>query len=421
MNAADGQPATVACAPRGPRPRAVGLRPGTLAGLLSVCLFLTSCATLPTPFKRPPPRPGRTTLGTPTVTLPAQNIGNYLIVEARWDRTTTARFLVDTGASVTLVSPAIARRFGAKKPLPVESPRVQVKSADGRFTELESTSLERLVFGQLRFEDVPVLIYDCAPLSSHLGIKIDGVLGFPLFRDTLLTLDYPHSQVVVRRAGATASIPGTTVPVDDSNKTPLVRVRLGDRTFVALIDSGSDATLSLNPVGLAPTFAAPPRPGATATTLTGDRAQQVARLDETLVIAGHELPRPIVELTDELSAIGGGILRHFVVTFDQQHDRVSFHRERSDPIGTPPRRSAGVSFTRTPAYWRVASVIPGSPADQAHMESGDLVTRINGEHVSKWDLRRYEELVASARAITCTVLYGSTEAPTTFDTFELVP
>jgi hypothetical protein len=338
------------------------------------------------------------------ITMPAQSIGNYLIVGAKWDRTTSSNFLVDTGASVTLVSPPIARRYGAKKPIPVETPRVQVKSTDGKFAELPSTTPERLVFGQLRFEDVPVLIYDCAALSAHLGIKIDGVLGFPLFRETLLTLDYPHSRVIVRRANPTAVIPGTAVPSDDSDKTPLVRVRLGDRTFVALIDSGSDAPLSLNPVGLEPQFAVAPRPGATVTTLTGDRSQQVARLAETLAISGYELPRPLVELTDELSAIGGGVLRHFTVTFDQQRDRVIFQRDERNPIATPPRRSAGVSFTRTPAYWRVASVIPGSPADQARMESGDLVTRINGEHVSKWDLRRYEELIATARTITCTLL-----------------
>ena len=36
--------------------------------------------------------------------------------------------------------------------------------------------------------DVDVLIYDCEPLSAHLGVRIDGVLGFPLFRETLLTL-----------------------------------------------------------------------------------------------------------------------------------------------------------------------------------------------------------------------------------------
>jgi len=397
--------------------------PSAVLCLLSavLCLLSAGCAALSSPFRRPPPRPGRTTLGAPLVTLPAQSLGNCLIVEAKWDRGGPYHFLVDTGSSVTLVTPTLAKRYAAKDAPPPDAPRVRVASADGGFTELPATTIQRLDFGDLRFDDVPVLIYDCAPLTAHFGLKIDGVLGFPLFRETRLTLDYPRTRVIVQRANSTALTPGSTVPLDDASKTPLIRVRLGDRTLVALIDSGSDAPFSLNPVGIDPEFAVAPRAGATVSTLTGDRPQQVGRLAETLVLGRYELPRPIVELTDELSTIGGGILKNFTVTFDQQRDRVTFHRDSREPIPAPPRRSAGVSFTRTPAYWRVASVIPGSPADQARMEPGDLVTRVNGEHVAKWDLRRYDQLVATAREITCTLLYGSTEAPTTFATFELVP
>jgi len=391
--------------------------------LLATCavLLLGGCSTLSSPFRRPPPQPGRTTLRAPLVVLPAQTLGNYLIVEAKWDRAGPYHFLVDTASSVTLVTPALARRYAAKDAPPPDAPHIRVKSAEGEFAELPATTLRQIDFGDLRFDDVPALIYDCAPLSAHLGIKIDGVLGFPLFRETLLCLDYPHSRVTVQPAGASALIPGTTLQLDDSNKTPLIRLRLGDHTLIALLDSGSDAPFSLNPVGLDPKYLTPPRSGATVSTLTGDRPQRVARLDDTLVLGDYPLPHPIVEITDELSAIGGDILKHFTITFDQQHDRVTFFRDTRDPIIMPPRRSAGVSFTKTPAYWRVAGVIAGSPADQAHMEHGDLVTRINGEHVSKWDLRRYEQLVASAREITLTLLYGSTEAPTTFETFELVP
>ena len=28
-------------------------------------------------------------------------------------------------------------------------------------------------------------------------MKIDGILGFPLFRETILTLDYPHKRVLL--------------------------------------------------------------------------------------------------------------------------------------------------------------------------------------------------------------------------------
>lgn len=387
-----------------------------LAGLL-----LSGCSVLP--FHREPPRPGQTTLGSPLIILPAETIGNYLIVEVKWDRDGPYRFLVDTGTSITLVTPALARRYPGRFPPPSTAPRVPVKGANGELTELPATSLRRLELGAARFEDVPALIYDCAPLSAHLGVKIDGVLGFPLFRETLLTLDYPGSRVLLQPARTNALVPGTVIGFDDQSKVPLIQVRLGQRTFAALIDSGSDSFFSLNPVGLAPQFAEPPRAGATVgTIIVGDRVERIGRLAEPIAIGNRIFERPIVDLTDELSAVGGGLLRHFAVTFDQEHNRVTFQRDSREPIATPARRSAGVSFSKTPAYWKVAGVIPASPAEGAGIRPGDLVTRINGESVAKWDFRRYEQLVANADELSLTFLNGAAETePKRVRVFELVP
>jgi hypothetical protein len=360
-------------------------------------------------------------MSSPLVLLPAQSIGNYLLIEAKWDRFGPYHFLVDTGSSVTLVTPTLARRYpGRDMPSPGTT-RVRVTGPDGTITELPRSSLRRLELGQALFEDVDVLVYDCAPLSAHLGVRIDGVLGFPLFRETLLTLDYPGSRVVLQPARNSQLVPGTIIAFDDARKTPLITVRLGDRSLVALIDSGSDAVFSLNPVGVTPQFAFGPTVGATVGTIGGDRTQRIGRLGETLAIGDHAFHQPIVELTDELSAIGGGMLKHFTVSFDQMHDRVTFYRSSREPIETPPRRSAGVSFSKTPAYWRVAGVVPKSSAEVEGVQQGDLVTRINGEPVARWDLRRYEQLVASANEITFTFLNGTAESEKQVRVFELVP
>src|SRR5439155_453604 len=134
--------------------------------------------------------------------------------------------------------------------------------------------------------------------------------GFPLFRETLLTLDYPASRVVLQPARNSPLVPGTVIPFDDARKRPLITVRLGDRSLVALVDSGSDALFSLNPVGVAPQFAFGPTVGETVGTLGGDRVQQLGRLAETIGIGDYVFQRPIVKLTDELSSIGGGMLKY---------------------------------------------------------------------------------------------------------------
>jgi hypothetical protein len=389
-----------------------------LLSCVTCLLFLAGCSYIP--FKRQPPPPGRTTLKSQLVELPAQNIGNYLLLEVKWDRSGPYHFLIDTGSSVTLVTPALAKRYPSSLP-PPNTPRVRVTSAEGTITELPAAWLGRLELGDAHFDDVPVLVSDLSAFSAHLGVKIDGLLGFPLFREILLTLDYPGSRVFLRPARSTMLMPGTAIAFDDARKTPVIHVGLGHRSIVALIDSGSDAGFSLNPVGLDAKFVFGPRSGATVGTLGGDRPQFIGRQAESLAIGGYVFPQPIVDLTDELSAIGGGVLQHFTVTFDQQHDRVTFFRDSREPIVTPPRRHAGVSFSKTPAYWKVDAVVPDSPAALTGLRVGDLVTRINGEPVAAWDLRRYDQLIARADEVRLTFLNGNAESTKTVKVFDLVP
>jgi hypothetical protein len=381
-------------------------------------LFTTGCTYFS--FRREPPRPGRTTLSSPLVLLPAETIGNFIIVEARWDRYGPYHFVIDTGSANTLVTPGLVRRYSNGLPR-ANAARVRVASAEGDIMELPAASLRRIELGGARFEDVPVLVHDLAQLSAHLGVRIDGLLGFPLFRETQLTLDYPHNRVLLQPANTTALAPGTPVPFDDSHKTPVIHVGMGNRNLLVLVDSGSDATFSLNPIGLDATFASGPRPGATVGTLAGDHPQQIGRLGEDLTIGHYTLSHPIVDLTDEWSAIGGGVLKYFTVTFDPAHDQVVFLRDGHEPIAMTARHSAGVSFSKTPAYWRVAGVIPNSPAEAAGIQFGDLVTRINGEPVSKWNLSRYEQFIMTGGEVTFTLLFGTNEVEKHVRVFDLVP
>lgn len=389
--------------------------------LLAACgtLLVSGCAWFP--FRREAPRPGRTTLDSPLVILPAQTIGNYLIVEAKWDRHGPYHFLVDTGSSVTIVSPDLAKRYpGRANPTRV-TPQVPVKSASGPTVMLPSATLRRLELDDALFENVPVLIHDCAALSAHLGIKIDGILGFPLFRETILTLDYPRGRVLLSPAFNAPLQPGTPIPFNNHNRVPLIPIRLGGTTFVALIDSGRDAALTLNPVGLNPTFAVAPRAGGLVATLTGDSEQRVGRLADTLTIGSYAVRQPLVELTDELPAIGGGMLRNFVVTFDQDRSRATFYRDIPAPVSFGPLRSVGLSFSKTPAYWRVAGIVDNSPTKEAAVQPGDLITRIDGEPVANWDFRRYERLLETAEEITFTFLNGTRETERRLRVFDLVP
>ncbi len=296
--------------------------------LCAAALLLGGCLT----FKREAPRPGRTTLDAPLVVVPALSLGNFLLVETKWDRHGPYRFLVDTGSSATIVTPELARRYRAKNQPPEAMPQVRNRAARGGTTLMDTGVISELELDGARFEDVRVLIHDCRELSAHLGVRIDGILGFPLFRETVLTLDYTRSRLLLQPRSPAPLFPGVVIPFNNELRTPIIPLQLGEQSISALIDSGSDAPLSLNLAGLAADFAQLPRPGGAVGTLSGDHLQYIGRWRQPLLIGDYSVNEPIVDVTEELTALGGGILRHFTVTFDQERSQVTFHREERGPV-----------------------------------------------------------------------------------------
>ncbi|MDD2764843.1 MAG: aspartyl protease family protein [Opitutaceae bacterium] len=395
---------------RFPLPRRDRALPRILAAGLG--LLLAGCTT----FRRPP---RKTSVESAQSVLKASLVSNFLVVETQGDKHGPCHFIIDTGSSTTLVTPDFAKRYGGR-PRANQMP-VRVLGSNGQVQLLNPIILKRLDLGSARFEGVQALVYDLADFSNHLGVQIDGVLGFPLFRETLLTLDYLHARVAITPHSVPMALPGVTIPFNNEQNTPLIPIQLGAESFIALVDTGSDAALSLNTVGLHPAFQFGPKPGTLVATLAGDRLRMAGRLVEPLIIGAYVVDNPIVDVTDELSSIGGGLLRNFTVTFDQKRNQVTFFRPSYDAIRSPPMRSTGLSFTKTAAYWRVAAVVAESASELLGVQAGDLCTRINDEPVSAWSFQRYMELIRSASRVTYTFINGNEEQQVTLPVFELVP
>ena len=370
---------------------------------------------------RSAPKPGLTYVGSKPLTLPCRLLGNILIVETKWDKFGPYHFVIDTGSSVTLVSPELAQRYGAIGELPPDVPKVRVRSSQGGSRLLDSATLTRIQLGKARFEYVPALVFDCTDLSAFFGVRIDGILGFPLFRNTVLTLDYPHRQIVLRSGIPDDGLPGEAILFNNPDKTPLISIRLGDRELAALIDSGSTAAIDINPAGLSPRFTFGPVDGPIVTTLAGDQASRVGRLADVVRMGSFDIPTPVAEVTDELSSLGGGILSHFTITFDQRDNEVFFQHDPEDPLATPALRGTGLSFRKTSAYWKVVGVVAASPAGEIGVGLGDLVSRINGEPVGSWDIARYGHLVDTADWVDFTFIEGTRESRMRLRVVSLVP
>jgi hypothetical protein len=353
-------------------------------------------------------------------------MSNFFLVESRQADGKTYRFMIDTGSSVTLVSPAFGEAVKQKERRGAPPRTLPVRGANGREAELPAITLHELWLGKARFDRVPAIVYDFSDLSAHLGLSIDGVIGYPLFHDTLLTLDYPAATLEIEpnplvTAPPTRQPRTSVIAYNREQPTPLIPVQMGNESFFALIDSGSDGGLALNPSGLHPRFIHGPRVGMIVSSLHGDNRQLVGRLEQNITFGSQLVSQPVVDLTEHLSSLGGELLRHFRLTFDQQRHVVTLVRDSDGPVEMPGRRSTGLSFRRFPNYWRLLAVVPDTPNSALPVLPGDLCVRINGELVEKWTFERYSDLVKTADRITYTFLAGPKEQDYEVKVFELVP
>ncbi|GAB5562778.1 MAG: hypothetical protein SynsKO_44250 [Synoicihabitans sp.] len=352
--------------------------------------------------------------------FPMKLIGGLVVVQAD-DEGGPWNFLIDTGSSATLVSPEFAIRRRSRRANP-SAPTVWLRDATGQAVPVDSVLLDKVDFGPAHFSNVRALVFDCRVISDHLGIKIDGVLGFNLFADARLTLDYPGRRIVMSELDDQKPLRGCVIPFTVQNGVPLITVNLGSEPVLALIDSGSDGSMSLDPAGMELNFLEPPRQGTMIGTLHGNHRQILGRLADTLHISEFQVETPVVDLSGNLTSLGGEILQNFEVTFDQSSREVAFyHRDDAFMISSPPKMSSGLSFTKVQAYWRVTAVAPDSPAESAGFSLGDLVIRIEGEPVDAWDLNRYNELVNAGGTIEYTLIKGRDEVVVSTDSFALVP
>jgi len=155
---------------------------------------------------------------------------------------------------------------------------------------------------------------------------LDGVIGFGLFRNELLTLDYPRHRLILERGVLAGTSDKHVVPMRMPNGIPLVEIGIADAKMEAGIDSGG-AGLSVPDAMIGKVrFNGGIDTVAIGRTQVSRFALRGAVLDGAVELAGFRFEQPWLELNPMfgIANIGSGALGDFVVTFDQRSKLVRF-------------------------------------------------------------------------------------------------
>jgi hypothetical protein len=222
-------------------------------------------------------------------------------------------FGIDTGTGAdALVAPALAEALGLSTTGTVEAGDPSGKNR----RQLPQVRLAKLSVGGVDFAGITAAVYQ----PSQAEGRCDGILGFPLFRDRLLTLDYPGARLVIGEGTLTRATDGTTVPFRSPDGVPVVDLTVGSETVPAVIDSrGSGLALPASLADRLPRSGEPVILGR-GRTISGEIEIRGVDLATDVLLGGYRFQRPFVALHPgfPVGNLGGIVLRSFVLTFDQR-------------------------------------------------------------------------------------------------------
>ncbi|HYL02096.1 MAG TPA: aspartyl protease family protein [Steroidobacteraceae bacterium] len=149
------------------------------------------------------------------------------------------RFIIDTGATGSTVSPSLAQTLGLA---PAAGPPVQVHGITGT-ADVPSVLIRKLQAGRLLIRDTrfPVV---WAPLMAGS----DGILGVAGLRGKRLSVDFRHNRVTISDSTGSVVLPGyDRIParmLDDGLL--VVQARVAGVRVDAVIDTGSERSIGNN-------------------------------------------------------------------------------------------------------------------------------------------------------------------------------
>jgi len=159
--------------------------------------------------------------------------GYLIVVKGRIGTLTNLRFVLDTGATRSVVDRKIVDRLR----VPLEGGHHQVFSFDRTFN-LEQAKFHDLQFGPVRLENLSMLVADLTHFSDF-GRDVDALIGMDLLRLRNFAIDYDSRKVLFSPFDRARS----AVPADSDPLFFSVKILIQEHPVHLVVDTGIEGVL----------------------------------------------------------------------------------------------------------------------------------------------------------------------------------
>jgi len=337
------------------------------------------------------------------------------IVEVSIDGRGPYQLIFDTGAEMLVLDSSVARELGL--------PRARydlgtIARSVGGWAPSYFARVDSIRIGSLERTGLDAMVTDL-----HSNVRVDGLLGLPVFYDLVTVVDYGRR--VLRFTSGPSLDPDApgVLRIDPRYGISLsVNALFEGRSFLARLDTGASGALYAEPSFLEAIEEFPWLvPYARTPSPTGSAPTRVGRIAGDLSLGGHVFRDPILIAperpivlgpsakynVDPPLTLGHAFLRQFELVIDRRSGLVRLTREGSGPIMSPPLRDVDLS---APTRWQDGALVvvaPGpSSSDALHV--GDRIVTIGGQPTSEYSPATLEGY-AEGETVEIGVLRGQEE------------
>lgn len=254
-------------------------------------------------------------------------------------------------------------------------------------------------------------------LNAGFGRTIDGILGYEIFNRYVVEIDYVGGVVRFyeprdyKRSGG-----GATIPVTIEDDTPYVRATVkpdGRQSFEGkfLIDTGSTGTLAFNSPFVSGNKLLELVPNNKAITfgsiLAGKSSGRIGRVSSLrfgdIVVSNSVANFSQDAAGDDADAafageIGGEILRRFKLVIDYSRKQIILDANNriSEPYEFDMSGASLAAGGENLKTFKVRSLIENSPATDAGLRVGDVISAVDGKPTTKMTLEQIRRMFKRA-------------------------
>jgi hypothetical protein len=342
---------------------------------------------------------------------PLKSVGGLVYIEARINGSNPVPVVLDTGASVSVVSPSLARRLrlGTASSIQAAGPG---RGGDETMPLAADVTID---IGPIQVTGQTIAILPLDYIAIQAGHATDGIISVGAFAPQVVEVDYRAKRVrFIEAPGFSPSPESVEVPVVIGGNVPLVRAEIGlpgggiaAGTFV--LDSGTAHTAILFSK---PFIGRHPELLQTSKLIDLPRVEAVGGKMEVqagriafLRIGSFTFKDPIAKFARNGAGvldnpridgtIGTGILERFCVAYDYSHSRIFLTPEIPADRAFDGDASGLRLVTVPPDFHRfkVEGIADHSPGAEADIKLGDILTAIDGKRAANLTLSQIREML----------------------------